>query len=144
MNRSSWNSSVVLSEKAINELKYWFTSLDRINESGATLSQLTKEDVSSIVVYCDASDTGFGGHLTMGSDIEQTESECYGVWKVIPEWKSAPFWSMLIDMKGNFNTYVKTHSKMHNVHAICRGMGNNGIFGKRNLTFNMIFLKIEF
>lgn len=323
MNRSSWNSSIVLSEKAMNELKYWFTSLDGINESGATFSQLTKEDVSSIVVYCDASDTGFGGHLTMGSDFEQTESECYGVWNewenkqsstwreletvkriltksvdivegksvevysdnknvqhilkvgskkrklqdiamsvhtfcdeqkikvkckwvpreenvradclsrmsdcddwsvkqcvfeyfdniwgphtcdrfadlnnskcksfnskhwcrgssaidafsqvwtdhlnwvvpppmlipkvvrkiekekcnctlVIPEWKSAPFWAMLIDIKGNFNTYVKTHSKMHNVHAICRGMGNNGIFGKRNLAFNMIFLKIEF
>lgn len=70
MNRSSWNSSIVLSEKAMNEL---------INESGATLSQLTKEDVSSIVVYCDASDTGFGGHLTRGSDFEQTESECYGM-----------------------------------------------------------------
>lgn len=63
---------------------------------------------------------------------------------VVPEWKPAPFWAMLIDMKGNFNTYVKTHSKMHSVQAICRGMGTNGIFGKRNLAFNMIFLKIEF
>lgn len=54
INRSSWKSSIVLSEKAMNILKYWFTALDRINESGATLSQLTKEDVSSIVVYCDA------------------------------------------------------------------------------------------
>lgn len=63
---------------------------------------------------------------------------------VVPEWKSAPFWAMLIDMKGNFNTYVKTHSKMHNVYAIYRGRENNGIFGKRNLAFNMIILKIEF
>lgn len=49
----------MLHEKAVNKIKYWFTSVDRINESGATLSQLTKEDVCSIVVYCDASDSGF-------------------------------------------------------------------------------------
>lgn len=85
MNHSSWNSSVMLSEKTMSELIYWFTSVDRINESGATLSQLTKEDFSSVVVYCDASDTGFGGHLTMGSDIEQTELECYGLWN---EWEN--------------------------------------------------------
>lgn len=63
---------------------------------------------------------------------------------VVPEWKSAPFWPMLIDMKGIFNTYVKTHSKMHHVYAICRVMGIKGIFGKKNLAFNMIFLKLEF
>lgn len=58
---------------------------------------------------------------------------------VVPEWKPAPFWAMLIDMKGNFNTYVKTHSKMHSVQAICRGMGTNGIFGKRNLALDLDF-----
>lgn len=102
MNRSSWNSSIVLSEKAMNELKYLFTSLNGINESGATLSQLTKEDVSSIVVYCNASDTGFGGHLTTGSDFEQTESECYGVWN---EWenKQSSTWRELETVKRIFN-----------------------------------------
>lgn len=29
---------------------------------------------------------------------------------------------------------------MHKVCAICRGMGNNGIFEKRNLAFNMIII----
>lgn len=35
----------------MNELKYWFTFLDRINEYGATLSKLTNKDVSSIVIF---------------------------------------------------------------------------------------------
>lgn len=59
MKCSSQNSSVMLSEKAVNKIKYWFKSLGRKNESGATLSKLTKEDDSSIVVYCDTSDPGF-------------------------------------------------------------------------------------
>lgn len=73
--------------------------------------------------------------------IEKEKCNCI---LVILEWKLVFFWVMLIDMKGNFNIYVKIYFKMYNVYVICRGMGNNGIFGKRNLVFNMIFLKIEF
>lgn len=62
--------------------------------------------------------------------VRKIEKEKCNCTLVIPEWKSAPFWAMLIDMKGNFNTYVKTHSKMHNVHAICRGMGTMEYLGK--------------
>lgn len=49
----------MLSEKAVNKINYCFKSLDRKHESGATLSKLTKEDDSSIVVYRDTSDPGF-------------------------------------------------------------------------------------
>lgn len=70
MNCFSWNFSIVLFEKVMNEFKYWFIFLDRINEFGVILSQLIKEDVSFIVVYCDVLDIGFGGYLIMGLDFE--------------------------------------------------------------------------
>lgn len=54
----------------MNEFKYWFIFLDGINEFGVILSQLIKEDVSFIVVYCDVLDIGFGGYLIMGLDFE--------------------------------------------------------------------------
>ncbi|XP_062570673.1 uncharacterized protein LOC134232701 [Saccostrea cucullata] len=321
--RSSWYSRVRLSAEAVSELRFWLTSVEEMNNNGTLLSQLTESDVSKVSVYCDASNTGFGGHLTICSEGEQVEFEWYGVWNeweskqsstwreletvnrilsksvdkvegksveinsdnknvqhilkvgskkkklqdiamsvhrlcnekdiqitgkwipisenvradslsrmtdcddwsvrqcvfdyfdniwgphtcdrfadrhnskcenfnskywcagssavdalsqmwtdhlnwvvpppkliplvvrklendkckctlVIPEWKSAPFWPMLIDKEGNFKHYVKNFSKIQNIHAICRGRGNNGIFGKKDLLFNMIFLKIKF
>lgn len=50
-------------------------------------------------------------------------------------------------MKGKYErkiylqSYVKNNSEMHKVYAICKGMGNNGIFEKRNLAFNFFFLE---
>jgi hypothetical protein len=37
------------------------------------LSQITCADTRCIEVYCDASDSGCGGHLTLCSEDEQTE-----------------------------------------------------------------------
>lgn len=323
LNRSSWNSKIMLSPEAVSELRFWETSVEEMNNNGTPLSQLTESDVNKVVVYCDASDTGFGGHLTLCSEGGHTDLEWYGVWNeweskqsstwreletvnrilsksvdkvegmsveinsdnqnvahilrvgskkkklqdiamsvhsmckdkaiqiegkwipreenrkadslsritdcddwsvkqcvfdyfdiiwgshtcdrfanfynskcknfnskywcegsgavdafsqvwtydvnwivpppklipevvrkiendkcsctlVIPEWKSAPYWPMLVDMEGNFKFYIKNFSRIQNVHAICRGKGNNGIFGKKGLLFNMLFLKIRF
>ena len=76
--------------------------------------------------------------------IRKLEKEkCNGT-LVIPEWKSAPFWPMLVDVEWNFKYYIRDFSKIQNFYAICRGRGKNGIFGKMGLSFNMIFLRIYF
>ena len=323
LNCSSWNSDIRLSKEAVSELRFWASSVEEMNKKGTSLSQLTESDVDKVVLYCDASDTGFGGHLTVSLQCEQTDCEWYGVWNeweskqsstwreletvkrvlemsvdkvegksvvvntdnqnvpyilkvgskkkklqniamsvhnwcesqdvqiegkwiprsknlkadslsrmtdcddwsvkqcvfdyfdmiwgpytcdrfadlynskckkfnskywckgsnatnafdqvwthdlnwivpppkvipevvrkiendkcsctlVIPEWKSAAYWPMLIGWEGNFKSYVKNVYRIQNEHAICKGRGNNGIFGKRGLLFSMIFLKIEF
>ena len=61
----------------------------------------------------------------------------------IPEWKSAPFWPMLVK-EGSFKWYVRSGVKLKNVDAVCRRKGNNGILRKIGLLFDMLFLKIEF
>lgn len=73
--------------------------------------------------------------------IEQEKCKCT---LVISEWKSAPFWHILVNKEGSFKWYVRSVVKLKNVDAVCRGRGNNGIFGKIGLLFNMLFLKIEF
>lgn len=61
---------------------------------------------------------------------------------ICPE--SAPYWVMLIEKDEIFKLYVNKYSCFANDVVICQGRGNNGMFAKRELSFNMIFLKIEF
>lgn len=51
---------------------------------------------------------------------------------------------MLIEKDEIFKLYVNKYSCFANDVVICQGRGNNGMFAKRELSFNMIFLKIEF
>lgn len=61
--------------------------------------------------------------------IEQEKCKCTSV---IPEWESVPFWPMLVK-EGSFKLYLRSVVKFKNVEAVCRGKGNNGIFGKIRL-----------
>lgn len=76
--------------------------------------------------------------------IRKIETEKCRCTMVCPEWRSAPFWAMLIEKDGMFKSYVKNYSCLANDVVICQGRGNNGMFAKRELSFNMIFFKIEF
>ena len=321
--RSSWNSFIRLSLEAVSELRFWLESIDKMNRKGSLISQLTVSDVDRMALYCDASESGFGGHLTLCSEGEHIDYEVFGIWNawecsqsstwreletvnrvlknsvdivggnsvevysdnqnvqhilkvgsktkllqdiamsvhgfcegknidlnctwvprkentkadslsrisccddwaikenvfdyfnqlwgphtydrfatryntkcslfnsktwcagtsgvdafeqvwssdvnwlvpppalipevvrkiekekckctlVVPEWTSAPFWPMLIENQGNFRYYVKSYARIKNVNCICRGHGNNGIFGKQGVFFNMLFVHIEF
>ena len=62
---------------------------------------------------------------------------------VCPEWVSAPFWSMLFE-GGVLKSYIKNYAKIEHQHAIFPGRGNNGMFGKNELVFNIIFFRIVF
>lgn len=43
------------------------------------LSQLTEKSSVQILIYCDASDTGYGCHLTNNS-VDEQALDCYGFW----------------------------------------------------------------
>lgn len=79
LNRSSWNSFLSLSSEAVGELEFCFKNLDAMNKRGICLSQLTEESNVQILIYCDASDTGYGCHLTNNLVDEQVLA-CYGFW----------------------------------------------------------------
>lgn len=63
---------------------------------------------------------------------------------VVPEWKSAPFWTKLVQDDCSFVQYVSDFEFLPLQNAISRGKGNNGVFGKENVQFRMIALKIRF
>jgi hypothetical protein len=52
--------------------------VDSLNEIGSQLCQLTYNETQDFHVFCDASEIGFGGHLTTGSEDEPVE--IYGSW----------------------------------------------------------------
>ena len=54
-----------------------------MDEKGAHLSQLTSTGEADVIIYCDASDVGFGGHLTYGSKEESVETAMCGMWSGI-------------------------------------------------------------
>lgn len=60
-------------------------NLESMNEKGTHLSQITDTEIRQIALFCDASDLGYGGHLTLCSKDEQQEFEWYGIWN---EWES--------------------------------------------------------
>ena len=85
LSKSSWNANITLSEEAFGELQFWLQNVESMNEKGTSLSKSTYNDIRQIEIYCDASDSGYGGHLTLCSKDEQREFEWYGVWN---EWES--------------------------------------------------------
>lgn len=60
-------------------------NLESMNEKGTHLSQITDIEIRQIALFCDASDSGYGGHFTLCSKDEQQELEWYGFWN---EWES--------------------------------------------------------
>ncbi|KAJ8307387.1 hypothetical protein KUTeg_015471 [Tegillarca granosa] len=57
--------------------------MDNINDIGSDFCELTCSDEGDIQVFTDASDTGFGAHLTLGSEEEPGTSshfELVGTW----------------------------------------------------------------
>ncbi|MEW8548285.1 MAG: reverse transcriptase domain-containing protein, partial [Candidatus Thiodiazotropha sp.] len=63
---------------------------------------------------------------------------------IIPEWKSAPFWTKLIRDDCTFVPYITDFEFLPLKNTISKGKGNNGIFGKESVQFRMIALKIRF
>ena len=61
---------------------------------------------------------------------------------VIPEWKSAPYWTLITD-GSKFKSYVKSYKRFQGYMITHRGRGRNGVFGKSEQNFGFIALYIE-
>ena len=66
LGKVSWNSKVMVSHEAFRECKFWVNNIDMLNEIGTQLCHLTYSEAHDFHIFCDASETGFGGNLTTG------------------------------------------------------------------------------
>ena len=62
---------------------------------------------------------------------------------IIPSWKSGPFWPCLLDKDGSFKSCIMHVKNLGRTNVIARGKGNNGIFAKDPLSFDMLALNIR-
>jgi hypothetical protein len=63
---------------------------------------------------------------------------------VVPEWKSAPFWPLIVDENGMFKDFIKMFYYLPVTGSIVKGKGNNGVFSSEPLSFRMLTLRIQF
>ena len=76
--------------------------------------------------------------------IKKLESEKANGTLVIPVWISAPYWPELLDKNGSYKAFIKEVIPLPSRNVIVNGRGNNGIFGREQLSFKMAVLKIRF
>ena len=58
LEKTSWNSCLVLTDNSLNHIKFWKDSLPEVNGNQST-SDLSGQSI----VYIDASNTGYGGYI---------------------------------------------------------------------------------
>ncbi|VDI81751.1 Hypothetical predicted protein [Mytilus galloprovincialis] len=92
--KASWKSLVVLKREAIAEFEFWLKNIDKLNKKGSELSQLTKVTSENVQMFCDASDVGYGGHLTFESTDKSDKPNMFGSWS-ISETKQSSTWREL-------------------------------------------------
>lgn len=61
--RASWNSKVLLSENAIQEVLFWSESIKSLNCSGALFRNIDLSETRDFELFSDASDVGYGGYI---------------------------------------------------------------------------------
>lgn len=63
---------------------------------------------------------------------------------IVPAWMSAPFWPLLCPMGEQFARFVVDYRILLNKNITVKGRGNNGIFGRPVLPFDMLALRLDF
>ena len=76
--------------------------------------------------------------------IQKIKAEEASATFVIPVWESATYWPDLIRKDGSFKSFIVDNILLPSRNIIVKGNGNNGIFGREQLSFKMIALKIRF
>lgn len=61
--RASWNSKVLLSENAIQEVLFWSESIKSLNCSDALFRNIDLSETRDFELFSDASDVGYGGYI---------------------------------------------------------------------------------
>ena len=70
LEKSSWNSCIVLTDSSLNHIKFWKDSLPEVNGS-----QFTSDLSGQSIVYFDASNTGYGGYI-----VETSTNIAHDMW----------------------------------------------------------------
>ena len=73
--------------------------------------------------------------------VEKINADSAAFTLVVPEWPSAPFYPIFKCI--SFRRRIIETVTIPRRNVIKTGLGNNGIFGKEPLTFNMIAMKIR-
>ena len=60
---------------------------------------------------------------------------------VLPYWRSAPYWPCLINAVGQYKSFVTGVINLRKTDVVVKGKGNNGIFSRNPLPFDMLALK---
>ena len=69
--------------------------------------------------------------------------KCKGI-LVIPYWPSAPFWPLLVDSQGSFNSFVIDYLFVENGKDVfLHGSNKNAIFGSENFSTPVLFLLLD-
>ncbi|MCG7875782.1 MAG: reverse transcriptase domain-containing protein [Candidatus Thiodiazotropha endolucinida] len=76
--------------------------------------------------------------------VRKIENESANCTLIIPVWRSATYWPELLDKNCSFKSFVNDFIILPPRNVILKGRGNNGIFGKEQLSFRMAALKIRF
>ena len=63
---------------------------------------------------------------------------------ILPEWKSAPFWPLLLSVNGSYKSFIVDYQVLPKSNIITAGRCKHGIFTNNPLSFNMIAFKIRF
>ena len=78
----------------------------------------------------------------VASCLEKIENERAVCTLIIPKWKSASFWPCLFTQDGIYKRHIKHVINLHNNDVVVPGKGNNGIFAKNPLSFDMLAIRI--
>ena len=127
IDRASWKAPVQISDKAEQEFIFWKNNIQKMNGRGSDLCQLTDANLFDTHMYCDASNSGYGGYLASEAGILDDGSCMYGNWSTSESamsstWRELESVNRMIKnsvekLKGK-NVYVNTDNK--NVETILK------------------------
>ena len=63
---------------------------------------------------------------------------------ILPKWRSAPFWPLLLESNCTFKKFIRDHETLPRANIISAGRCKKGIFTNNPLSFNMIAFQIRF
>ena len=84
--RHSWDGVLVALEGVLHELKFWLMHVEAFN--GYPINRPLS---SSVVLTCDASESGYGAHISFGGE----RRFCSGMWSFVERAKSSSFRELL-------------------------------------------------
>jgi hypothetical protein len=100
LDKQSWNSAICLSKESLDQIAFWKRNLRTAN-----LKEFTFDLSCHIIVYSDASNTGYGGYM-----VENPSDIAHGMWSSNESMKSST-WKELTTVK---NILFSINKFLHN------------------------------